>query len=334
MDRKERWLKKCLLLNLGFVPKLFGYTDEDLYNLACGRLGLWTSGVEYYFGITLKGTEQNPENFPQKLLKNNLIKVVHAPFSKTPYPFPLAHRIRTLHTKNIYRYLRYRILARADANSWHRLPKAINLASRIKAEKINIHAIDIVLAPHGSRLFRELDTLSRNKQVLICLENTILKPSEHKFDKPEWAIAHNPIKLIEHLHKSNLENFRLTIDTAHLAASGYDVLQMWNRIKQFTGNNINSAVSHFHLVDYDTRLDFDAEKLGKGTIGIEVFRSIINDLYELDYDGTISLEVAPLYFTKGKLKLAWNTAKRMLWQKKSDLLEEKNYILEMIQSLL
>lgn len=334
MAEKEQWLKKCLLLNLGFVPKLFGYTDENLYRLATGRIGLITSGVEYYFGITLKGTEQSPKDFPRKLVKNHLIKVLHAPFSKTPYPFPLSHRIKTLHTKNIYRSLRYRILARADDNPWHRLPKAIDLASRIKTEKINIHTLDIVLAPHSSRLFRELDILSRKKRVVICLENTILKLSERKFDKPEWTIAHNPIKLIEHLRKNNFDHLRLTLDTAHLAASGYNVLQVWNGIKRFTGNDINSSIGHFHLVDYDERLDFDAETLGKGAIGIETFRTIIDDLYKLNYTGTISLEVAPLYFKKGKLKLAWKIFKRMLSPTQSNLEEEENYILEMIEGLL
>jgi hypothetical protein len=93
---KEEWLKNCLLLNLGFAPKLFGYCDDDLYRLTQGRLKEWTSGVEYYFGLTLKGTERKVEDFPKKLVSHKLIKAMHAPFAPVRYPLPLIKKIERI----------------------------------------------------------------------------------------------------------------------------------------------------------------------------------------------------------------------------------------------
>ena len=53
-----------------------------------------------------------------------------------------------------------------------------------------------------------------------------------------------------------------------------------------------------------------------------------------NYTGTISLEVAPLYFSKNKFKLAQKILKRVLSPKKPNLEEEENYILKMIENLL
>jgi len=333
MEDKRYWLKNRLLINLGFVPKLFGYTDRHLYLLTNGKLKEYTSGVEYYFGITLKGTETKPEQFPRALTENGVIRAIHAPFSKDSYPYPFLRRIKKIGIKTLYQYIRYRIIARADGNAWHRLPKAIEIASSIGAEKITIHAIDIILAPHARRLFRELNTLGKKRRLMISLENVPRYPSDQKSDKSEWRIAHHPVELIEYLKKNRLDAMKLTVDTAHLAASGYDVHEMWKKIKQFTGHDINSAISHFHLADYDAENDFDAARLGDGVIGLETFRALINDLYHLHYNGTISIEVAPLYFQK-KIKLISHALKRVIMPSKVDLLEEEEYLLGMIQELL
>lgn len=332
MEDKRYWLKNRLLINLGFVPKLFGYSDDHLYRLTQGRLKEWTSGVEYYFGITLRGTENKPEHFPRVLIDNRLIRAIHAPFSKDPYRYPFLRRIKKVRMKTLYRYIRYALIARADGNAWHRLPKAIELSSAIGAEKITIHAIDIMLAPHSDRLWREINTLGKKRRLAICLENVPRYPADQPHEKREWRIAHQPIELIEHLKKNHLDAMRATIDTAHMAASGYNVWEMWEKIKQFTGRDINSAISHFHLVDYDADDDFDAATLGGGVIGMDTFRALIEDLYRLRYTGTISIEVAPLYF-QTKRKLLSSVFKRMLMPSRVDLREEEEYVLEMVRGL-
>lgn len=333
MEDKRQWLKNRLLINLGFVPKLFGYSDDHLYRLTQGALKEWTNGVEYYFGITLRGTEEKKERFPRELVSGGLLKAIHAPFSRDAYPYPFARRVKRFGIKTFYRYLRYRILARADGNPWHRLPKAIEIASAIGAKKIIVHASDIVFAPHSKRLCRELDVLARNRRITVCLENTVRYLDEQKRERAEWRLTHHPVKLIEHLKKNHLDAMRITIDTAHLAASGYDVAKMWKQIARFTGGDINGAVSHFHLVDYDAKDDFDAAVPGAGVIGIKTFRSLIDDLYHFRYDGTISIEVAPMYF-QNKGKLLWRAVKRMLAPARVDLREEEEYLLKIIQLLM
>lgn len=331
---KEEWSKERFLLNLGFVPKLFGYSDDDLFNLTQGRLHEWTSGVEYYFGLTLKGTERKPEDFPFKLVSHKLIKVIHAPFARVRYPLPLIRRIAGISKESIYRWIRSVLLSRADPNPWNRLPAALRVSSMIGVEKINIHADDIIFAPHADRFFKELDTTSAKKHIAICLENSTRKPKRRKYDKPEWEAAYNPIRLVELIRKHNLENIYLTIDTAHLAASGCNVLEKWEKIKRFAQGDINGAISHFHLVDYIPKYDIDSAPPGFGAIGIDTFRRIIDDLYQLNFNGTISLEVAPLFFYKRQYKLLWNVVKRTCPLFKRDIREEENYILEMIERLI
>jgi sugar phosphate isomerase/epimerase len=320
---KGEWLKKHLLLNLGFVPKLFGYKDDDFFRLTQGQLKKWICGVEYYYGLTLKGTEQEAGDLPQALIKHKLIKVMHAPFVREEYPY----RAKKW---GFDRFIQICMLSRAEPNPWHRLPKVAALTKAIGADKINVHAVEIVLAPHWEKLFRELNKLSQIKKVKVCLENTIRDPFEQPRDKVEWSIAHNPLRLIEYIKQSNLENLSLNIDTAHLAASGYNVLEKWEKIKRFLRGDVNSAISHFHLVDYDAYRGFTAAALGDADIGVDTFRRIVGDLYELDYQGTISIEAAPLYLHKNKLKCFFNAGRRWLWPFNKDLIEEEEYLLEMI----
>ncbi|MFH1713236.1 MAG: TIM barrel protein [Candidatus Jacksonbacteria bacterium] len=321
------WLKQHLLLNLGFAPKLFGYKDEDLYRLTQGSLKKYTNGVEYYFGLNLRGVEQAVDDFPKKLVQHKLIKIMHAPFVREPYPYKKFGKI------TLSQWMRDKALTRASANSWHRLPKAIKLSSAIGAEKINIHAIDLILAPQSDKLFHELDKLSANQNIIICLENNARTPKKQLKDKSEWQAAHDPIKLMEYLRQNNLENFYITIDTAHLAAAGCNVAQKWEKIKQFTHGDINTFISHFHLVDFKTKGELEAEVPGKGEIGLEVFQKIITDLYQMDYQGTISLELAPLYFYRQRYKLVANSLKRYIWPFKDSLREEEEYILGAIQAI-
>ena len=319
------WLKQHLLLNLGFAPKLFGYKDEDLYRLTQGSLKKYTNGVEYYFGLRLKGVEQTVDDFPKKLVRHKLIKIMHAPFVRESYPYKKFSKI------TLGKWTRDKILTRADFNPWHRIPKAVKLASAIGAQKINIHAIDLILAMQSDQLFHELDKLSANQNIIISLENNARTPKEQLKDKTEWQAAHNPIKLMEYLRQNNLENFYITIDTAHLAAAGYDVAQKWEKIKQFMHGDINTFISHFHLVDFKIKGELEAEVPGRGEIGLHVFQKIITDLYQMDYQGTIGLELAPLYFYRQRYKLIFNSLKRYVWPFKDNLREEEEYILRAIK---
>ena len=325
---KKTWLAERLLLNLGFVPKLFGFRDDDLYNLSQGRLKKWICGVEYYFGLTLKGTEERVMDFPQKLVSKKLITVMHAPFVADAYP----KRIRV--HKSFYRFVRLHVLARADKNPWHRLPKVIQVTASLGAKKLNIHASELLLATYPDKLFHELDKLSTHKKIILCLENNIRTPEDRKRDNLEWEATHNPIKLIEHIRKNNLENFFLTIDTGHLAGSQYDVAKKWDHIKQFVGKNeINNTISHFHLVDYNGQKNFDAEIPGQGVIGKETFQMMIDDLYHLQYTGTISFEVAPINFYRNRHRLVAKTLRRYLMHT-NNLRQEEDYILGIIKDLL
>ena len=315
---KETWFKKHLLLNLGFVPKVFGYTDLHIQTLI-QNLKEYTAGVEYYFGISPGW---------KFLTKNKLVSVIHAPFAPESYPwrvFSLPKR------RDIIKWVQFRTITRPDTNARQRLTRAIETATRAGIPVINIHACDIMFEPDSAKFFKELDAL---KNITICLENNVRHAADQKNDKPEWSIAHNPIHLVRYLQEHNLKNLRITIDTAHLANSGYDVQKVWQEIKQICGDNINRYISHWHIVDYNPKKDFDAEPPGEGDIGIDVFRGIINDLYELGYSGTISLEVAPLYFRKQNVKLLSKILSRKLHPYSIDLKEEEEYIVEIIRKLI
>ena len=236
--------------------------------------------------------------------------------------------------QSFYRWIRFVLLSRADQNPWQRLPSAIQVSSEIGAQKIVIHAADIILAHHPARLFQKINKVSSKKNIAVCLENTIKRRMKSKYDKPQWGAIHNPVALLQLIREYNLDNCYLTIDTAHLAESGYMVSDKWEEIKQFAQGDINRVVGHFHLVDYIPKDRFDAAPPGTGVIGIDTFRRIIDDLFELEYRGTISLEVAPLFFYKEQHKLLVNMLKRLCPFIKTGLEGEEEYILRIIEELL
>jgi sugar phosphate isomerase/epimerase len=126
----------------------------------------------------------------------------------------------------------------------------------------------------------------------------------------------------------------LTIDTAHLAAAEYVVEGKWEEIKACVKGDINDVISHFHFVDYLPESDFDAAPPGEGVIGIAPFRRIVDDLYQLQYQGTISLEVAPLFFHANKLKMLGSIALRAVFGSAGNLHQEEEHIRKMFESLL
>jgi len=308
------------------VPKLFGYTDKDLFKLTQGVLKNWTSGVEYYFGLHLSPIEKKPQDFPQQLVKNKLIKVIHAPFVKENYP--IADK------KTFFNYLSdISFWSYSNPNPWQRLPQAIKLAKTIRAKKLNAHAVELVLAKKSDQLFKKLNKLSKKHNIKLCLENNARSLKARKKDQKKWAMAHNPINLINYLEKNNLNNILINIDTAHLAASEYNVPIEWQKIKKKLGKNLNRFIGHFHLVDYDIQHKFQAACLGKGSLGIKFFQQLIDDLYQLNYQGTISIEAAPEFLHQHKIKCLHKAFWRRLnpWPKK--LKHEEQYLLKMIKKI-
>jgi deoxyribonuclease-4 len=79
------------------------------------------------------------------------------------------------------------------------------------------------------------------------------------------------------------ERLAVCIDTAHLFAAGYDIrtAQGWNKtIRQLDALIGQKQIAAFHLNDSKTELNSRVDRhehIGKGKIGLEAFRHIVND---------------------------------------------------------
>jgi deoxyribonuclease-4 len=121
----------------------------------------------------------------------------------------------------------------------------------------------------------EVIEATKTAQVRIALENTAGQGS---------CLGHQ----IEHLAAiydavENPERLGLCIDTAHLFASGYDIRngKGWDKVTgQIDALIGRKEIMAFHLNDSKTDLGSRVDRhedIGKGKIGLEGFRHIVND---------------------------------------------------------
>lgn len=79
------------------------------------------------------------------------------------------------------------------------------------------------------------------------------------------------------------ENIAVCIDTAHLFEAGYDLRnkRIWDRFVSNIRSNLGrDKIGLFHLNDSKTPLGSNADRhwhIGKGEIGIDFFKSLVND---------------------------------------------------------
>jgi deoxyribonuclease-4 len=79
------------------------------------------------------------------------------------------------------------------------------------------------------------------------------------------------------------ERLAVCIDTAHLFASGHDIraAKVWDKtIRRLDALIGRKQIAAFHLNDSKTDLDSRVDRhehIGKGKIGLEGFRHIVND---------------------------------------------------------
>lgn len=85
-------------------------------------------------------------------------------------------------------------------------------------------------------------------------------------------------------HVENKENVSLCLDTAHLFASGYDIRtpESWSvLIEEINGRFGQNKIGFFHFNDSKTGLGSRVDRhwhIGKGSIGADAFKNILNDL--------------------------------------------------------
>jgi deoxyribonuclease-4 len=121
----------------------------------------------------------------------------------------------------------------------------------------------------------EVVRATKNSTVRIALENTAGQGS-------------NLGSQLEHLaaifdRAQKPERLALCIDTAHLFAAGYDIrsAKIWEKtMRQLDALIGQKQIAAFHL--NDSKTDFNScvdrhEHIGKGKIGLEAFRHIVND---------------------------------------------------------
>jgi len=120
-------------------------------------------------------------------------------------------------------------------------------------------------------IFRE----TKKSPVRIALENTAGQGSNLGNQLQHLAAIYDAVQ--------NPERLALCIDTAHLFAAGYDIrsAKIWDQtIRQLDALIGQKQIAAFHLNDSKTDLNSRVDRhehIGKGKIGLEGFRHIVND---------------------------------------------------------
>jgi deoxyribonuclease IV len=121
----------------------------------------------------------------------------------------------------------------------------------------------------------EVIRATKDSPVRIALENTAGQGSCLGNQLEHLAAIYDRVQKPERL--------ALCIDTAHLFAAGYDIrtVKGWNTtMKQLDGLIGQKQIAAFHLNDSKTELNSRVDRhehIGKGKIGLEAFRHIVND---------------------------------------------------------
>ncbi len=161
------------------------------------------------------------------------------------------------------------------------LTQEINFAGALGVPFLVLHPGSHTGAGEASGLanivtgLNEVIRATKDSKVRIALENTAGQGS---------ALGNQ----FEHLaaifeHVETPERLALCIDTAHLFAAGFDIRTPagWDKtIKQLVALVGRKSIAAFHLNDSKTDLGSRVDRhehIGKGKIGLEAFRHIVND---------------------------------------------------------
>jgi deoxyribonuclease-4 len=121
----------------------------------------------------------------------------------------------------------------------------------------------------------EVVRATKDSPVRITLENTAGQGSCLGHQLEHLAAIFDRVQLPERL--------AVCIDAAHLFAAGYDIRtpKVWDKaMRQLDGLIGRKQIAAFHLNDSKTDLNSHVDRhehIGKGKIGLEAFRHIVND---------------------------------------------------------
>jgi deoxyribonuclease-4 len=121
----------------------------------------------------------------------------------------------------------------------------------------------------------EVVRTTKDSSVRVALENTAGQGSCLGYQLEHLAAIYDRVQKPERL--------AICIDTAHLFASGFDIrsAKVWDKTVRHLDTLIGrKQIAAFHLNDSKTELNSRVDRheaIGKGKIGLEAFRHIVND---------------------------------------------------------
>ena len=152
----------------------------------------------------------------------------------------------------------------------------IELCGKLGLDRLVIHP--------GSRDDRVLGIQMISTAINYALEKHNVKLLLENSSGQGSGIGRNPEELERIYEKiERKENIFLCIDTAHLFEAGYDLRnkKIWNGfIREIRGRLGKDKIGLFHLNDSKTLTGSNADRhwhIGMGEIGIDFFRSLVND---------------------------------------------------------
>ncbi len=98
----------------------------------------------------------------------------------------------------------------------------------------------------------------------------------------------------------------ICLDTCHMHAAGYDIVDKYEQVMEEVGSRFGDKLKVMHLNDSKNPLGAHKDRhdfIGKGTIGLETFRRIVNDIRFKDVLGILETPVGEDETYKKELEL-------------------------------
>jgi sugar phosphate isomerase/epimerase len=152
---------------------------------------------------------------------------------------------------------------------WLRISLRVMGASNKRDFGVGLPLSWFVGRPYARWLWGELEGFQRETEVIVAVENM-----------PRRRIGPLGFDLYQMTRLESLERFQhLTLDTAHLATHGVDIIQAYERLA--------SRVAHVHLSNYNGR---EHRLLQDGHLPLAEFLRRLN---QDGYRGIVTLELQP-----------------------------------------